>query len=125
MPDHALSEAELYIMRQFWAYGPMKTDELGRLVAARNWRPTTLLTFLSRLCQKGVLALEKQGRGNLYRPLLQKGEYERREGRAFLDGLFEGSAANFLAAMVDANALDEAELAELHRWLKEQEGEDG
>ena len=66
MQDRKLSEAEAYIMELFWANGPMTTDELGKLAADRNWKPTTPLTLLSRLAGKGMLLVEKQGSSNLY-----------------------------------------------------------
>lgn len=125
MADYKLSESELYIMRSFWAHGPMRTDELAGKVAERGWKPTTLLTFLSRLAAKGMLAVEKQGKSNLYRPLVTREEYGRGEGRAFLDQVYGGSARDFLAAMVEGQALSAAELAELKSWLSEQEVDDG
>ena len=125
MPDNSLSESELYIMKFFWAHGAMKTDALGALVASRGWKPTTLLTFLSRLVAKGMLAVEKQGKGNLYRPLVDEKTYMHSEGQAFLDQLYGGSAMNFLAAMVEGRALDAADIAELRSWLDEQEPPNG
>lgn len=120
MPEYKLSDAELYIMRRFWEHGPMGTDTLGQLVAPRGWKPTTLLTFLSRLCQKGMLAVEKQGKSNLYRPLVSGEAYASDEGRVFLDELYGGSAQKFLAAMVDSRALSEKDLTELKAWLNTQ-----
>ena len=121
MPEYKLSEAELFIMRRFWEKGAMRSDELATLVKDKGWKPTTLLTFLSRLAAKGMLGVEKQGKSNLYRPLVSGEEYTRSEGRAFLDELYGGSARNFLAAMVDGKALSAAEMAELKDWLSSQE----
>ncbi|MDL2293079.1 BlaI/MecI/CopY family transcriptional regulator [Ruminococcaceae bacterium OttesenSCG-928-D13] len=121
MPENRLSESELYIMRAFWAHGGMGTDELGALVATRGWKPTTLLTFLSRLAAKGMLAVEKRGKSNWYSPLVSREEYGRGEGRAFLDELYGGSARDFLAAMVEGRALSADEVAELRAWLNARE----
>lgn len=121
MGDGKLSEAEGYIMRMFWAHGAMKTDELSRLVAEKGWKPTTLLTFLSRLVAKGMLAAEKQGKSNLYRPLVEREAYRRDEGRAFLDELYDGSAKDFIACLVGGRGLSAAEVGELKAWLDTQE----
>ncbi len=121
MIESKLSDTEAYILRLFWAHGPMKTDELSLLVANKGWKPTTLLTFLSRLVNKGMLAAERQGRANLYRPLVSQEEYRQTEGRAFLDEMYGGSARDFLAALVDGNSLSPGELAELKSWLAAQE----
>lgn len=121
MGDIRLSEAEAYIMQLFWENGAMKTDELSGLVAEKEWKPTTLLTFLSRLVAKGMLEAEKQGKANLYRPLVGREEYLQGEGRAFLNEMYGGSAKSFLACLVDGQGLSAAELAELKEWLNEQE----
>ena len=121
MPERKLSDAELQIMEHFWQHGSMKSDALATLVSNRGWKPTTLLTFLSRLVAKGMLAIEKQGKANLYSPLVQRAEYARCEGQAFLQQLYGGSARDFLAAMVDGNALSAEELSEMRRWLAQQE----
>lgn len=124
MSDYRLSDAESYIMHCFWQHGPMKTDQLSRLVADRGWKPTTLLTFLSRLVSKGMLQAEKQGKANLYRPCVTLAEYQGREGRAFLDEVYGGSARDFLASMVNSKGLDAADIAELRSWLAGQEVDD-
>lgn len=117
MPDYKLSDAELHIMRFFWQHGAMRTDELATLVAERGWKPTTLLTFLSRLAAKGMLAVSRQGKANLYTPCIGQDEYAQRESRVFLDEMYGGSARNFLAAMVEGNSLSAKEVQELKTWL--------
>lgn len=123
MPEYKLSDAEMHIMRRFWASGPMKTDELAALVADRGWKPTTLLTFLSRLVAKGMLAAEKQGKSNLYTPRVSQQQYAQAEGRVFLDQVYGGSARDFLATMVEGQAISAEDLAEMRQWLNEQEVE--
>ena len=121
--DKHLSEAELAIMRCFWQHGPMTTRKLSTFVADRNWKPTTLLTFLSRLVGKGMLAVQKQGKNNLYIPLVTQDAYQNAQGTTFLDEQYGGSAQAFLAAMVDARGISREELQALQSWLKEKEAE--
>lgn len=120
MPEARLSEAEAYIMQLFWQHGAMKTEELSGLVAEKNWKPTTLLTFLSRLVGKGMLEAQKQGRANTYRPLVGLDEYRQGESRALLDELYGGSARDFIACLADGEGLSAGDLAELRAWLDEQ-----
>lgn len=122
MGESRLSEAERAIMQQFWAHGEMGTDQLSALVASRGWKPSTLLTFLSRLVAKGMLSVEKQGRRGLYRPLVSREEYKKSEGQAFLAEVYDGKASDFVAAMADS--LPPEELAALRRWLLAQAGEE-
>ncbi|MFV0350897.1 MAG: BlaI/MecI/CopY family transcriptional regulator [Oscillospiraceae bacterium] len=119
--EFTLSEAELYIMRFFWAHGPMKSSRLAQLTSQKGWKATTLLTFLSRLVAKGMLSNQKEGKANLYSPLISEAEYKAGEGKTFLNEMYGGSAKNFLAALVNNNGMSATDLEELKQWLTEQE----
>ena len=82
--------------------------------------PTTILTLLTRLCEKGFLSLEKDGRTNLYTPLVSERDYLAAESRSFLDRLFGGSVAGFATALCDSGITKE-ELEELRRLLEKGE----
>lgn len=120
MPEYKLSEAELYIMRCFWENGTMGTEALSELVAPRGWKPTTLLTFLSRLVKKDMLKVGKFGKTNVYSTLTTENDYKSSEGVTMLTQLYGGSARNFLAAMVQSDALSSKDINELRNWLNEQ-----
>lgn len=124
MPDFQLSDSERYIMQFFWEHGDMKTDELGVLVAEKEWKPTTLLTFLSRLTAKGMLRVHKQGKSNLYSAVVGRNEYTRMESQLFINEMYGGSTKNFVAAMVGNQLISKDELKELRAWLAAQEDND-
>ena len=46
-----------------------------KLEEGRNLSPTTILSFLSRLQEKGFLTVEKDGKNNVYASLIPKEEY--------------------------------------------------
>ncbi|OUO24703.1 hypothetical protein B5F86_14600 [Lachnoclostridium sp. An298] len=81
---------------------------------------TTILTLLTRLCEKGFLSLKKEGRTNLYEPLITEKDYLASESRSFLNRLFNGSIANFAAALCDSGIKKE-EVEELKRLLEKGE----
>ncbi len=118
-----LSEAEALIMQCFWENGPLNTRQLSAMLATRNWKPTTLLTFLARLVEKDMLTLEKQGKSNLYRPLQTQEAYQNRVANAFLEDVYGGNTQAFLASMVSARGISKNELAELRAWLQQKEAE--
>lgn len=124
MPEYSLPESERYIMQWFWQHGAMKSDELAQHVVDRGWKNTTLLTFLSRLASKGMLLVQKDGKANLYTPLVTEAEYLRQESRLFLNEMYGGSAKDFVAAMVSNQGLTEKDIAELKAWLDGQEAGD-
>ena len=117
-----LPESELEIMQIIWA-SPAPVSRMYIEEALQNTHPlapTTILTLLTRLCEKGFLSLKKEGRTNLYEPLVEEKEYLAAESRSFLDRLFHGSVASFATALCDSGVTKE-ELEELRRLLEEGE----
>lgn len=117
-----LPESELEIMQIIWreqgSVSRMRIEEA--LKEKHPLAPTTILTLLTRLTDKGFLAQEKEGRLNLYRPLIMEKEYLASESRSFLDRLFGGSVANFATALCDSGIKKE-ELEELRKLLEKGE----
>lgn len=93
------------------------------LWAHRSRRPrcsSTLVIFLSRLCDKGFLSCTKEGRQNLYTPLVSEKDYRQRESVGFLRRLCGGSVKNLVASLSDAGALTEQDIDELRVFLDRQ-----
>ena len=117
-----LPESELEIMQIIWN----ETTPVSRMTieSALNkthpLAPTTILTLLTRLCENAFLSLQKEGRTNLYEPLISEKEYLAVESRSFLDRLFHGSVAGFATALCDSGIKKE-ELEELRRLLEKGE----
>ena len=117
-----LPESELEIMQIIWK----EQTPVSRAVIEHALNdihplaPTTILTLLTRLCEKGFLSLKKEGRSNLYEPLITEKEYLASESRSFLDRLFNGSVAGFAAALCDSGVKKE-EVEELKRLLEKGE----
>ena len=67
-----LPNSELEIMMAIWeAKKPVSRPELDEKLAEKNWQPTTILKFLSRLTEKGFLVCEKPegAKTNIYTPI--------------------------------------------------------
>lgn len=117
-----LPESELEIMQIIWE----ETAPVSRMTietalqSIHPLAPTTILTLLTRLCEKGFLSLKKEGRTNLYEPLITEKEYLAAESRSFLDRLFHGSVAGFATALCDSGIKKE-ELEELRQLLEKGE----
>lgn len=117
-----LPESELEIMQIIWKKEPpvARTEIEVILQKKHPLAPTTILTLLTRLCDKEYLMMKKEGRTNLYEPLVSEREYLASESRSFLDRLFDGSVANFATALCDGGVKKE-ELEELKRLLEKGE----
>ena len=114
-----IPESELEIMQIIWKEeAPVSRMTIERALQEKHpLAPTTILTLLTRLCEKGFLSLRKEGRSNLYEPLVTEREYLACESRSFLDRVFGGSVAGFATALCDSGIKKE-ELEELKRMLE-------
>lgn len=66
-----LSESELSIMMKIWEENrPLYLDEIIELLQECNWAESTVRNFLSRIIDKGYLKTEKDGRKNVYLPIV-------------------------------------------------------
>ena len=117
-----LPESELDIMLAVWELGGTATasailDKLDRPLTA-----SALHSYLKRLEEKDFLSCGKEGKTNLYTPLVTREEYQEAEGKSVLGKLYAGSLKRFTAALWDGGELSRADVAELRSYLDELEG---
>ena len=117
MPD-----SELELMQIIWQKEPpvSRSDIEAVIKDSHALAATTILTLLTRLCEKGFLQIEKQGRANLYTPLISQREYLASESRSLLDKLYGGSIKTFANALCDSG-ISKEELLELRKLLENNE----
>ena len=109
-----ISESELAVMDVVWSTAPITANAVAdALVAYRDWSLQTVKTLLARLVVKGALSTEQDGRRFLYRPLIAREDYRAREGRRFVDRLFEGRVSPLVAQLAEQEALSDSDIAEL------------
>ncbi len=114
-----LSTAELEIMELIWQLkGPVTASELAGRLAQKGWKPTTLLTFLSRMTAKGALTVEKKGKQNQYTACISSDEYRAGEAKEVLSKFYSGSVKSMVAALYNDKAISQNELDELKLWLE-------
>ncbi len=116
-----LPDSELEIMKIIWAAGGSVTsaDVLGKLKGKRDWKPTSVLTFLSRLADKGFVAVERQGKTNRYTALIPQRDYLNNESRSFLENLCGNSLKSLVASLYESRTVTEEDLLELRRYIDE------
>ncbi len=119
-----LPDTELEVMKALWAAGPdtSRTDLEERL-APFGWAANTVNTYLSRLADKGYVSVRREGRSNLYTPLVDRETYLAFDSRAVLDRLY-GSPRNFVAALA-REGFAKGELEELQALLDQLGGGQG
>lgn len=120
-----LPDSELEIMMIIWELDKAVTrfEIEEQMDEKRKLSPTTILSFLSRLQEKGFLDVQKAGKNNVYIALIDKESYMRAESRNILKRLYQNSAKNFLAALYDGDSLSKEELKELEDYISEKRRE--
>ena len=117
--DYELGDAELQVLRALWDHGPATVREVlahlhqqGRKVAY-----TTVLTFLTRLEQKGFVKSDKSDVAYVYRAAVSRNQVTRSRLKAVVDELFDGEAAPLVLQLMKTEKFSPDEIAELQRLI--------
>ena len=116
-----LPDSELEIMMIIWELDKAVTrmEIESHMAGEKKLSPTTILSFLSRLEEKGFVAVEKEGKNNVYIAMVDKEIYVQKESWNILKRLYQNSIKNFLTALFDSRELSERELMELEEFVRE------
>lgn len=112
-----ISNSEMEIMNIIWAKDEEVTSAELTDILKDTWKPTTIMTFLKRLCDKGILDARKQGKTNFYSAKITKDEYKQATTNRFLQEFHNGSVTSLLTALVKGKQPDSKELAEIKNWF--------
>lgn len=119
-----ITEAEQAVMEALWARSPLTAGEVADAVAPdRGWSLATVKTLLSRLVGKQAVVTEPDGKRFLYSPRVARADFAAGESKRLVDRLFGGSAAGLFVHLAEAEALSEADLAQIEALLKDLRGE--
>ncbi|MGH7242571.1 MAG: BlaI/MecI/CopY family transcriptional regulator [Phycisphaerales bacterium] len=114
-----LGEAELAVMRAIWDFGPQTVrDVMNRLhERGKNVAYTTVLTFLTRLEQKGVVASDKRDHAYVYRSKISRQSVTQSRIKALVDQLYDGAAAPMLAQLIENERFTPDEISHLRKLI--------
>ncbi|MBO4315338.1 MAG: BlaI/MecI/CopY family transcriptional regulator [Prevotella sp.] len=111
-----LTKAETQVMNVLWSL-PTEQGVTSAEVMERYAEPkpamTTLLTFLKRLTEKGIVRTEKHGKLLYFTPLLTREEYTQQMMTDMKDTFFGGSLHSLISFFVRHEPLDSKEIDEL------------
>lgn len=100
-----LGKLEAQIMEAVWAAeGPVSVDQVREALATggKDAAYTTVMTTLSRLHTKGLLAREMQGKAYFYTPRVSRRELTSNVTKQVIDGLLATFAEPAMAYFVEA-----------------------
>lgn len=121
----SLSPFEWTIMNQVWSSGTITVREIEEALPSKQRRAyTTLQTYLERLVDKKFLQKEKIGLVNFYSVIVEKENVVREETSRFVDRVFNGSATQLAAFLIDHNTLSPDDLDKIKSMLSKEENSD-
>ena len=118
-----LPESELDIMLVLWNNTPlMNRMEIEKVInTKKSLAPTTILSLLARLEAKNFVKVTKQGKMNLYTPLVSQSDYQAHESQSVLEKLYGNSLKKFVTSLYQGKKVSPEEIQDLSDFLKELE----
>jgi predicted transcriptional regulator len=118
-----LPEAEYDVMVALWnsEVSPVNTAYLMENVGRnKGWKAPTLISFLTRLEDRGFIHSEKKGKERYYYADAIKDEYIKSVTNDFLTKYHGGSFVKMMDLLYENQSLSVDELDEMLKWLQEQ-----
>lgn len=101
---------------------PMNRMEIEKVInTKKSLAPTTILSLLARLEAKNFVEVTKQGKMNLYTPLVSQSDYQAHESQSVLEKLYGNSLKKFVTSLYQGKKVSSEEIQELSDFLKELE----
>lgn len=121
-----LPDSELDIMLILWNNDPpMSRSEIESIINEKKaLASTTILSLLTRLEKKHFVSVEKQGKMNLYTPLVSQEEYQRNESQNVLEKLYGNSLKKFVTSLYQGKKISSDQIQELSDFIQELENHD-
>ncbi len=115
-----LGPLEAAVMERLWKRGRATVrdvvEDLGR---SRALAYTTVMTIMTRLHEKGLLARDRDGKTYIYRPAVSRQEHRERLSRELVRGLVDEFGDVALAQFAEElDGVDAAHRTALHRIAK-------
>ena len=122
MSGAKLTEAESVVMRCIWNYEKEEIPFLTLIEElkdkyGKDYKRTTVRTFLFDLEAKGYAVVERRGKFSYVKPVVKKDEYKKVKAEEVLDIWFYGSAKKFISALSERISEDEGQ--KLNKLLDE------
>lgn len=115
-----LGDAELEVLKVLWDHGPATVRQVMNHLHGRDRRVayTTVLTFLSRLEQKGFVRSDRSDLAYVYRARVTREKVSRARLRTLVEQLYDGAAGALVLQLVRSEQLEPDEIAELQRLIE-------
>lgn len=111
--NKSLTKAELHLMNILWDKGSATVNELHQVLEEPKPAYTTTLTVMQVLTKKGIVTFDKEGKANVYRPLLQREDFIDDFIEDAKDNIFGGSMRSFFSFFARHEKITKEEMVEI------------
>lgn len=114
-----ITDSEFLVMRVLWEAKQELTITQIResLEKTTDWNSSTIKTLIRRLVNKGAVEATKK-EVYYYKALITEDEYNQHITKDLIDRLYNGSAKNLVASLIDNKKLSEKDIEELRNMFK-------
>ncbi len=109
-------------MQALWQRHPISVREvMQRLPQDNQWAYSTVKTLLTRLVEKQMVAVNKQGNSSFFTPLVSRSQARRSAIHQLIDRAFDGTVGGLVQHLLEKEKLTSAQREELQAMLNNQE----
>ena len=114
-----LGTAELEVLKALWDHGPATVRQVMNHLhrQSRQVAYTTVLTFLTRLEQKGYVRSDKSDVAYVYRPAVTRAKVTKSRLRSLIKQLYDGDAVPLVLQLMRDEKFTADEIAELQKLI--------
>lgn len=114
-----LGFAEMEVLKALWDAGPSTVREVLNHLHSRGRRVayTTVLTFLSRLEQKGLAVSNKSELAYVYKAAVSRDRVMKSRLRALVNEMYDGAAGPLVLQLIRSERFSPEEINELQKLI--------
>ncbi len=119
-----LGSAELEVLNVLWDRPGSTVRQVMALLHENGRRVayTTVLTFLTRLEQKGVVESDKSGLAYVYRATVSRDRIRRNRLRTLVEELYDGAAGPLVLQLIKTQKFSREEIEALQALIRDLDG---
>ncbi len=119
----SLGDLQLAILRELWRLGEATVAQVHGAFRRRRLALTTIATMLRKMEDRGLVKHRTEGRQFVYRAAVQRDEVQRNLVADVVDRVFAGNASAMVSHLLEEEALDPDELAQIKALIRAKEKE--
>lgn len=118
---YKLNNSEWNVLESLWSGCSALGEIVDYLKPLTKWSRNTVLTYLTRMEDKGFVKIDRTDEPHTYEALLTREECARSERNRLLNKVYSGAAADMLVAFLKETKITAEERDELKKLLDEME----